>query len=69
MGLLSGCFSDAYWSDFKESLGLGSDVDYSQCKKYEDRAKDSNLPTSMREQAFKDLSFCRETAKSLQKSK
>lgn len=69
MGLLSGCFSDAYWSGFKEGLGLGSDVDYFQCKQYEDKAKDPNLPSSMREQAFKDLSSCRETAKSLQKSK
>ncbi len=56
-------------SDLKESFGFGEDVDYSQCKKYEEKAKDNNLPMVTREQAFKDLSNCRETAKSLHKSK
>lgn len=55
--------------DIQEAFGLGEDIDYSQCKKYEEKARDNNLPTTMREQAFKDLSNCRETAKSLHKSK
>ncbi len=61
--------SDVVISDLKEGFGLGEDIDYSQCKKYEERAQDSNLPTSMRDQAFKDLSNCRETVKSLHKNK
>lgn len=55
--------------DLKEGFGLSEEIDYSQCKTYEDRAKDSNLPTSIREQAFKDLSNCRDTARQLHNSK
>ena len=65
--LFVGC-TQAMVSDVKEAFGLGEDIDYSRCKKFEERAQDSNLPMSMREQAFKDLSQCRETVKSLHKN-
>lgn len=67
--LLSVGCSTSYWSDVKEGLGFEADYDYSACKKYEEKAKNNNLPMDVREQAFKDLAQCRETAKSLQKSK
>ncbi len=67
--LLMGCSKDV-WNGIFEDLGMKkSNVDYSMCKKYEDRARDNNLSQAMREQAFKDLSQCRETAKALQESK
>lgn len=66
--LFVGC-SKSYWSDVKEGLGLKSDYDYSACEDLEKKTKDKSLPMEAREQAFKDLAQCRETAKSLQKEK
>lgn len=62
----SGC---AEYVKFTEKMVLGDETDYSKCEYLEQKANDSTLSMSQREQALLDLDKCRKEQKNKQNKK